>query len=75
MADIVLPTEMLAQASNEEKPPKNKAAQEMKRRQVESLTPERRSEIGKIGADARWAEHRAKKAEEARWAKKKGKKH
>lgn len=55
MADTIPLAPMLAQASPEEKPPKNVAAQELKRKQMEALSPEQRREIARKAAQARWA--------------------
>ena len=61
MGEIISTAPMLAQASNEEKPPKSAAAQELKRKQVESLSPEERREIARKAAKARWTKKKRKR--------------
>ena len=75
MADTVPLVPMLAQASNDEKPAKSKAASELGKARAAKLTPERRKEIARLGGLALAKKRRAEKAEEARRAKEKRKKH
>ena len=56
MADIVVPEPMLAQAEK-----KSQAASDLAKQRADSLTPERRREIARKAAKARWAKEKRKK--------------
>ena len=56
MADIVIPNEMLAQASNDEEKP----AARLAKLRAASLSAKRRSEIARKAAKARWAKKKRK---------------
>lgn len=64
MADTLPQIPMLAQASRKEKPV-NRAASEMGKARAASLSPERRKEIARLAAQARWAKKEDEEPEQS----------
>ena len=64
MADNILLNPMLAQAQKEEKPI-SQAASQMGKARAASLSPERRQEIARAAAQARWAEKKDEEPEQS----------